>query len=157
MKFSNEGVRALKHLEGEKLIAYQDSKGVWTIGVGHTGKVDGMAIRRDLKISPQKSTALLLNDIKQFEQVVNYNVRREMTQNQYDAFVIFAFNIGAKAFENSTALARFNRGDVKGAQEAMGWFNKVTIGKEKVTLPGLVNRRKAEQRIFGGGAYVETA
>ncbi|KYJ45690.1 muraminidase, partial [Salmonella enterica subsp. enterica serovar Typhimurium] len=41
MQISSNGITRLKREEGERLKAYPDSRGIPTIGVGHTGKVDG--------------------------------------------------------------------------------------------------------------------
>lgn len=40
-QISSDGIKALKGSEGLRLKAYQDEKGVWTIGYGHTGNVNG--------------------------------------------------------------------------------------------------------------------
>ncbi len=42
MQISSNGITRLKREEGERLKAYPDSRGIPTIGVGHTGKVDGI-------------------------------------------------------------------------------------------------------------------
>lgn len=51
MKISDSGLAALKREEGCKLTAYTDSRGVWTIGTGHTGRVDGVAVGKNMTIT----------------------------------------------------------------------------------------------------------
>jgi lysozyme len=58
--------------------------------------------------------------------------------------VSLAYNIGPGAFARSTALRRFNEGDIQGAADAMLMWNKAG-GK---VLRGLQRRRDAERRLF---------
>lgn len=48
------GLALIKQYEGLRLTAYQDSVGIWTIGYGHTGKVDGEAVCKGMKITSAK-------------------------------------------------------------------------------------------------------
>ena len=86
-------MQLIKDFEGERLIAYQDSVGIWTIGIGHTGKVDGKNICQGMKITSQKSEELLKADIEYFENAVN-KINFLLNQNQFDALVSFSFNCG---------------------------------------------------------------
>ena len=51
MQISNNGIEFLKLQEGEKLSAYKDTRGIPTIGVGHTGLVDGKPVAMGVTIS----------------------------------------------------------------------------------------------------------
>ncbi len=58
LSFSDAGVDHLKKWEGVELEAYQDTGGVWTIGVGHTrGVTAGMTI------TEEQAEAFLRQDI----------------------------------------------------------------------------------------------
>jgi GH24 family phage-related lysozyme (muramidase) len=96
MKTSKAGIALIKSFEGLQLNAYICPAGVPTIGYGHTGKVDGKKIKLGMKITEQKANELLLADIIKFEKnVMRYDKRYHWTQNEFDALVDFAFNIGS--------------------------------------------------------------
>ncbi len=67
-----------------------------------------------------------------------------VTQNQYDALVSLAYNIGTRALSTSTLMKKLNAGDVKGAADAFLSWNR-SGGK---VMAGLTNRRKAEREVF---------
>ena len=140
---SDIGIALIKRFEGLRLKAYRDVAGVWTIGYGHTG---GQA-RAGAKVTASEAEALLARDLGRFEEAVRRLVGR-LPQQQFDALVSLSYNIGIGAFARSTALARLKAGDGRGAAEAIGWWNKATIGGEKRVLPGLVRRRAAEAALF---------
>lgn len=152
MRLSNEGLAALKFLEGFREEAYLDSAGVPTIGYGTT-KVDGGPVKMGSTISKEKAEECLSKDITWAEAVVNEKLSSPATQNEFDALVIETYNIGAPAFKESTFLKRHNAGDKAGCAEAMQWWNKVTVNGEKVVSEGLKNRRKYEADIYLDGKY----
>jgi lysozyme len=121
MRVSDAMVLKLKQLEGCRLDAYQDSAGVWTIGYGHT-----KGVKPGDRITLAESDELLREDLDFFAPNVARLVRRPMTQNQFDALVCFAFNVGTgeDGFGGSTLLEKFNAGDVPGAAEQFGrWIH----------------------------------
>lgn len=63
-----------------------------------------------------------------------------LTKNRHGALTSLAYNIGVGGLAESTALHRFNEGDLSGAAEAIGWWNKVN----GVQIEGLNNRRLDE-------------
>ncbi len=63
---SDKGIGIIKQFEGCQLIAYQDAVGVWTIGYGHTKGVSEGDI-----ISSAQAEALLLKELKEYEDYVN--------------------------------------------------------------------------------------
>lgn len=84
------------------------------------------------------------NDLKRFEQTVNDAVTVLIDQNQFDALVSLAYNIGSGAFAKSTLLKKLNAGDYKGAADQFDvWVN--AGGKR---MQGLVNRRAREEAVF---------
>lgn len=145
MRLSEKGITLLKQLEGCKLIAYRDSKGRWTIGYGHTGLDFGPGSRW----SQREADDMLVKDVAWAEAAVNNLVKSIINQNQFDALVIFTFNVGADNFKLSTLLRKVNGSDFVGAQAQFRRWNKVTMpnGLIKVEV-GLVNRRKAECDLF---------
>lgn len=97
-----------------------------------------------VSLTPAQEQALLARAVAPFAQTVGAAVTVPLSQNQFDALVSFAYNIGGPAFRGSTALARLNAGDTAGAAEAMGWWNK----SNGAVVPGLVNRRADEIALF---------
>jgi len=144
MRISENGIEFIRQLEGEKLTAYPDIVGIWTIGVGHTGFVDGKPVARGMAITKEKSKEILTADLKRFESAVNNAVKVTLTQNQFDALVSLAFNIGEGAFARSTLVNKLNAGDKKGAAEQfLVWKN--AGGR---VSQGLLNRRQKEKAMF---------
>ena len=144
MRISENGIEFIRQLEGEKLTAYPDIVGIWTIGVGHTGFVDVKPVARGMAITKEKSKELLTADLKRFESAVNNAVKVTLTQNQFDALVSLAFNIGEGAFARSTLVNKLNAGDKKGAAEQfLVWKN--AGGR---VSQGLLNRRQKEKAMF---------
>jgi len=94
-------------------------------------------------ITEAQATALLAQDVVRFEKGVN-GLGVALTQNQFDALVSFAFNVGEKALRDSTLAKKLKAGDIKGAAAQFGAWVK---GGGK-TLPGLVRRRAAEAALF---------
>jgi len=140
MQVSSVGRKAIEGYEGCRLTAYQDSVGVWTIGYGHTGP----DVHAGLTITQAQADQLLLADLYKFEQGVSQLVRVPINQNQFDALVSFAFNLGLGSLGRSTLLKLLNSRDYKGAADQ---FLKWTYaGHEQ--LPGLVIRRRAERAMF---------
>lgn len=148
---SSLGLSSLVALEGYKLRSYQDGANVWTICVGHTkGVKAGMTATR------AQCDAWLKEDIRYFEYVVNKLVTVPLNQGQYDALVLFAFNVGETRFASSSLLSRLNARDYLGAAlEFPRWcmIRDPKTGK-MVRSKGLYNRRLAEQQMFIKALYV---
>lgn len=142
---SNDGIKLVCKLEGCILHAYKDIANVPTIGVGHTG-----GVYMGQTITQAQADELLRKDLKEFVDAVNSLVKVPVNQNQFDALVIFAFNVGKQGLAKSTLLKKLNAGDYKGAAEQFDVWTKITdpdTGR-KVVSQGLVNRRNAEQALF---------
>ena len=141
MKTSNKGIDLIKKYEGLRLKAYKCPAGVWTIGYGHTGA----DVAEGLEITEERADELLLSDIAQFENHVNSVVKSTIKQNQFDALVSFAFNLGGLSIKNSTLLKRVNANPIDPAisDEFAKWVN--AGGKR---LAGLVKRRAEEAELY---------
>jgi lysozyme len=131
----------LLKVEGERLEAYKDTKGVWTIGVGHTGPevVKGLTITKDC------SRALLTADALTACRAVDQLVRVPLTANQRIVLVSFVFNLGASRLKTSTILRLLNQGDYASVPRELARWNKETLKDGTVRVnPGLTNRRAFE-------------
>lgn len=154
MTTSQSGINFIKKYESLKTTAYQDACGIWTIGYGHTGTVDGREIKSGIKISGDKALELLEDDIQQKEKYVDKYVKVTLLQGMYDALVSFAFNVGTGAFKESTLLELLNKSLYMDASNELLKWNKGTVNGKKVVLSGLTKRRIAEQKMFLTG-FVE--
>ena len=144
MHVSPSGVDLICNFEGLRLKAYDDGVGVWTIGFGTTKYPNGIRVKKGDTCTLDQAKAYMQNDLKSFEQTVNNTVKVPLNQNQFDALVSLAYNIGSNAFKNSTLVKRLNEGNYKAAANQFNaWVN--AGGKR---MQGLVNRRAAERALF---------
>lgn len=144
MHISPSGIDLIRNFESLRLNAYDDGVGVWTIGFGTTKYPNGTRVKKGDTCTLDQAKAYMHNDLKAFEQTVSSAVKVPINQNQFDALVSLAYNIGSTAFKNSTLVKRLNEGNYKAAAEQFGlWVN--ARGKR---LQGLVNRRAIEKALF---------
>ena len=136
---SQRGIDLIKLHEGLRLRSYLCPANVWTIGYGHTGNVTNNQV-----ITSEQAESILKSDLKRFELGVMNAVKVDLNQNQFDALVSLAFNIGLGAFTGSTLVRLLNAGDYNGAA---GQFERWNQGGGKV-LQGLVRRRDDERALF---------
>ena len=135
MKTSENGFSLIKKYEGCQLKAYRCSAGVWTIGYGHT-----LNVKKNDIITNQQAEDFLKEDLQKFEKnVERYRYKYDWTQNEFDALVSFAFNIGS--IDKLTAEGTRSKKEIA---EKMLCYNRV--GKKE--LPGLTKRRAAERDLF---------
>lgn len=129
----------LKQAEGCRLIAYQDAKGVWTIGYGHT-----KGVKKGDRINQFQAEQFLRDDLSEFETVAN-QCRHIETQGQFDAILDFIYNCGPTNWKTSTLKKYIESGmPVWMTQEQfLRWVNS---GGKK--LGGLVSRRIWEAARF---------
>ncbi|MBD8555570.1 lysozyme [Rhizobium sp. CFBP 8762] len=144
MKTSANGRKLIAEHEGNMLTAYQDSVGVWTIGVGHTSAAGAPVVTKGMKITAAQSDEILSRDLANTEKEVRDLLKVSVTQNEFDALVSLGFNIGGTALGKSTLIRKLNAGDWAGAADQFLVWNKA---KGRV-LAGLTKRRKAERTLF---------
>lgn len=144
MKTSSSGTSLIREFEGFVASAYLCPANVWTIGIGTTVYPNGAKVKKGDKCTQEQALEYLQHDLKSFEKTVNDSVKVPLSQNQFDALVSLAYNIGSGAFKNSTLLKKLNAKDFTGAADQFLRWNK---GSGKV-LKGLVRRREAERALF---------
>ena len=146
MKISNNGIELIKQFEGLSLKPYLDAVNIPTIGFGSTYYEDGTKVTlKDKPITEERATQLLeFIANKTFSENINKVVKVPLNQNQFDALVSFAYNIGNKNFNWSTLLKKLNQSDYEGASLEFGRWNQAS-GK---ILSGLVLRRQKEKELF---------
>lgn len=141
MKASRLLIKKIKRFEGLRKRAYQDTKGVWTIGYGHTGE----DVHEGGTISKQQAEELLLKDLEMFERFVDSLDVCHGDQGKFDALTDFTYNCGIENLKNSTLLLliRENRSETEIRHEFSKW---IFSGGRK--LKGLAKRRQWEADRF---------
>lgn len=139
IRIGSAGIALIKRFEGLRLYAYSDPVGIITIGYGHT-----KTARKGQAINEEKAESLLREDLLGFERCISQNVDVPLSQEQFDALVSFAFNVGCGAFGDSTLLRKLNNLDYSGAADEFPRWNKAG----GAVLHGLTRRRNAERGLF---------
>ena len=137
-KLSSTGLELIKSFESCKLYAYKclPSEKFYTIGYGHYGA----DVQKGMKITKKQADNLLLKDCEKFVKHINtYMSTYNFNQNQFDALVSFAFNIG-----NINQLTASGTRTIEQISSKITLYNK--IGGQVIS--GLVKRRAKEKELF---------
>ena len=132
--------------EGLSLEAYLDriaSPPVWTICYGETEGVrqGELRTREECEAGLRRGLVRYRNGLhRHFEAETR---ARRLTPERDAAFVSLSWNVGIAGAGGSTATRRLNAGDIRGACEALTWWNRAG-GR---VVRGLVNRRADEHRL----------
>ena len=144
MAVSLFGIDLMCGCEGNRLVAFDDGVGVWTIGFGTTIYPNSTKVKKGDVCTESQAKEYMAHDLKKFELAVNGAVTVPLNQNQFDALVSLAYNIGTNAFKNSTLVKKLNAGDYRGAA---GQFD-VWVHAGGKRMQGLANRRTKEKEVF---------
>lgn len=131
----------VKSFEGFRPNAYQDSKGVWTVGWGFIGDW----VKPDTTITQDQAADMLADKLQYYGQAVQKLVDMDKTtDNQFAALIDFAYNLGVNALANSTLLKLHNLGcTMIAADQFLRWDH--CNGQ---VLAGLTRRREAEKALY---------
>ena len=143
---SKQGKDLIKKYEGFKSKPYKCEAGVATIGYGATYYPNGQKVKLTDPAIDEKHASLLLEAmLNPYEKAVDSYCRDDINQNQFDALVSFAYNLGNSALKSSTLLkkANANPNDKTIRNEFLKWVN--ADGKR---LKGLVIRRTDEADLY---------
>lgn len=136
MHISKNGIDLIKKFEGCVLHTYHDAVGVLTIGYGHTE-----GVRMGMTVTQSQAEEMLKTDLanKYEGKVRKYNSTYHWNQNEFDALVSFAYNVGS-----IDALTG------KGARAKQVIANKILLYNKAGgrTLQGLAVRRRKERKLF---------
>ena len=145
-KTGKAGIDMIKSFEGFRGTPYKCPAGIPTIGYGATFYPNGKKVTMtDAAITEEQATELLAHMLVSFEKYVDSYCVDTITQNQFDALVSFAYNLGPANLKASTLLKKVNANpnDESIKLEFMKW---VKAGGK--TLKGLVRRREAEAELY---------
>ena len=138
----------IKNFEGFSGKPYLCPAGIPTIGYGTTYYKDGHNVSMsDGEITEEFASSILIDTMEEFISIVNILTRKVvLSQNQFDALVSFAYNLGTGALAGSTLLKKVlaNPIDPSIKDEFAKW---IYAGKKQVS-PGLAVRRASEAALY---------
>ncbi|HTB07770.1 MAG TPA: lysozyme [Bacteroidia bacterium] len=145
MNISSNGVSLIEQFEGFRPTMYKDAVGLPTIGYGTLIQNADQQWLMTATITTDQGEVLLRTSVAPIETMLNATLPASANQNQFDALISFAYNLGINALKGSTLLKKViaNPADPTIADEFAKW---VHAGTE--ILPGLVTRRKAESNLY---------
>lgn len=146
MKLNNAGYLLITKFEGLSLTPYLCPAKIPTIGYGNCYYPNGKKVTmQDKAITKQEAFEMFKFIADKFAIKVDELVKSNVNQNQFNALVSFAYNIGVQGLAKSTLLKKvnFNPDDLTIKDEFLKW-NKAG-GKE---IKGLTNRREIESQIY---------
>ena len=145
MKVSRQGIIEIASHEAIVDMPYRDSKGIWTIGIGHTasaGPPDPSQMPRGRRMPLSEIFGIFTADLATFEKRVNKAVKVPVAQHEFDALTSFDFNTGG--IDRATLVRHLNSGDrAKAATAFMNWSKP----------PEIIERRTKEMELFRSGHY----
>lgn len=141
MKLDEKGLKALHEREGLRLKPYLDTRGVATIAIGNIHYLDGRKVTmNDKPLTKEQAIELGNTTAHNFASKVDQLVKSNVNQNQFNALVSLAYNIGINGFKNSTVLRKVNiNPNDKSIQDAFMMWTK---------NPELIGRRKSEVKQY---------
>lgn len=145
MTVSDSFFTLLEHFEGFKECPYLDQGGVPTIGIGTTHYPLGVKVKMtDTCIKHDRAIAYAKVDVGNTAALVA-SILPKLNQNQFDALVSFAYNVGDQALRDST-LVRLAKVDPNNAAIRLEFRKWVNVkGKPN---DGLIKRRRAESELY---------
>ena len=148
MQMSPIGKMALIAREGRRLMAYTDSVGVLTIGIGCT-TIYGRPVQRGDIITAVECDVLFESTLSRYDRAVSAALKVDVPQHAHDALVSVCYNIGigtpnpkpgqSPGMAGSSFIKRINAGDMQGARDAILMWKKPAA---------IIGRRQAEAEQF---------
>jgi lysozyme len=134
------GLALLKSFESCRLNSYQDQKGIWTIGYGHSAIIDPTVVQ-GMTVNQAQADMYLKQDLQKFYQLDHF-ISELVNDNQYSALICLAFNVGLGTVKLSNTLKLVNAGKSPDAE----WLEFDHVNG--VFNPGLRRRREAELELY---------
>lgn len=139
MFMSAAGRKILMQREGVRLRAYRDTRGILTVGVGHSSAAGPPHVYPWTRITEADAETIFMRDLAPFEAAVNRCIKREIPQTSYDSLVSLCYNIGAGGFAGSSVVKQINLGNMQeAANDFLLWDRP----------PEILDRRRSERNQF---------
>lgn len=150
MNASRKGIRFIQREEACRLHSYQDDAGVWTIGWGSTMYENGKRVGGRETITQEEADGLLKWEVGNKTTGVYEQIKGvALNQNQMDALISFAYNVGVGGFAGSTLLKVIKKNPCDPyIRDCFAMWNKITVKGKKVANRGLTARRKREADLY---------
>ncbi|KAJ2796568.1 hypothetical protein H4R20_005491 [Coemansia guatemalensis] len=148
-KVNTAGVNLVAQWEGFVSRPRPDPIGLPTVGYGHLCQKKNCAeVKYKFPLTKTTAKQLLGDDLPKYTKCLAaaLNSKPKLNQNQWAALTSWVFNVGCGNAKSSTLVKRLNKGEspnTVAAQELPKW--RKAGGR---VLQGLVNRRKAEVKLF---------
>jgi len=157
LKLSQDGWDQIKAEEGDPknpgepvLKAYKLGDGKITVGWGHAEPAKKSHYKKGQVITREEAKKLLQKDLGEaadgvrriFKEWKEKGIERKITQDQFDALVSMAYNMGINGLRNSDVIQHIKKGDYKTAGESI---KKQSLSKK---FTGLESRREREADLF---------
>lgn len=145
MQISENGLKLIEQFEGLRLTAYKATRRdkYYTIGYGHYGA----DVKQGMTITEAQAEAYLRQDVAEAESAVNKYSGYGWNQNQFDALVSFAYNVGSVDH-----LTNHGKRSIEGISAKISEY----VYSGGVKLEGLVRRRAAEKTLFDTPATAQS-
>lgn len=149
MNISPAGRDFIERWEGLRLTAYKPTpEDRWTVGYGST-----VGVWQGMTITPFEASQMLTTDLAPVEAAIDRLVKIDLLQYEADSLCALIFNVGIPAFADSTALKDLNIEYRDGFRDQAFGVNRGFVHQNGRVVIGLVNRRRAEEKLFFNGDY----
>lgn len=111
---------------------------------GERARAFAASNRNLVVLTRTQEQALFRLVVPTYANIVRNAVRVPLNQNQFDALVSFAYNVGGENFRTSTLLQKLNAGDYAAVPGQLRRWNK----SDGAVVQGLINRREQEVAQF---------
>ena len=163
MKMSSEGIELLKAIEEYREFPYDDQTGKdikdWvpgaTVGYGHLIKPSQWPDYRGRDVDLVEAGQLFAEDLVPFEECVMGSIEDsyQLKEEQFDALVFLAYNIGVRGFSTSSVVKLINDEYAVTSYDTLEDAWKAWNKSQGKVMRGLENRRAAEWDIYCSGIY----
>lgn len=145
MEIDAAGVQFIAAHEGFSEVKYEDVAGIDSIGYGHRIIPQDAATYGPLEtVTTELALQILHNDVAHAVSCVNECIEVDLNQDQFNACVSLCYNIGGRAFQDSTLVKMLNNGQFSDAADQFLRWDK----SGGVEVEGLLNRRQDEKALF---------
>lgn len=156
MSLSSKGSELIKQYEAFVSHPYKDAVGKWTIGYGNTYYPGGRKVTANDKHLTEPEGDKLKQAVidLDFGPAVNkifadQIATGKINQNQFDALMSLAYNIGTGALSRSNSVTgNIKAGRMQQAADGFLKFNNGTVNGKFGPINGLTNRRRKERALF---------